>query len=321
MQRHDALFSTDYAYFSSFSSSWLAHAERYVDEAMRRVSASAASRWSWRSRPTTATCCSTSRRAAFPASASSRPPSTAEAARAKGIETIGEFFGADFAAPLRRRAAAAADLIARQQRARPRARHQRLRRRAARGCSRRTASITFEFPHLLRLVQREPVRHRSTTSTSRTCRCAPCSAIFAASGLAVFDVEELPTHGGRLRVWAQHAANPRPVERARRGDCWPRKTPPACAATPSTRASRRGPTQIKDDLLGFLIEQKRAGRTVAAYGAAAKGNTLLNYAGVRPDLLPFVVDASRQAGPLPAGQPHPGRRTRGAAASTARTSC
>ena len=101
----------------------------------------------------------------------------------------------------------------------------------------------------------------------------------------------MPTHGGSLRVWAQHAANPRPVE--------PRV---AALLAEEDAAGMRGHAfyqglqaradAIKHDLLAFLIEQKRAGRTVAAYGAAAKGCTLLNYAGVRPDLLPFVVDAS-----------------------------
>jgi hypothetical protein len=117
------------------------------------------------------------------------------------------------------------------------------------------------------------------------------SRIFAAVGLRVIDVEELSTHGGSLRVYGAHANDPRPASRAvaatladevRYG-----------LETPETyRELQRKADRIKDDLLSFLIETKRAGKSVAAYGAAAKGNTLLNYAGVRPDLLPFVCDAA-----------------------------
>ena len=177
-------------------------------------------------------------------------------------------------------------------------------------------TITVEFPHLLRLVQEaqfDTIYHEHFSYLSlRTVH-----RIFAAQGLAVWDVEALPTHGGSLRVWAQHAANPRPPRHASRR-CWPRKTPPACAARPSTAACRRVPTASSMSCVGFLVEQKRAGRIVAAYGAAAKGNTLLNYAGVRPDLLPFVVDAS----PHKQGRFLPGSRIpvsrRGAAAALPR---
>jgi hypothetical protein len=115
--------------------------------------------------------------------------------------------------------------------------------------------------------------------------------IFDAAGLRVFDVEELPTHGGSLRLYGCHADDARATsasvdallaEEKRRG----------LQTLDPYRAFQARADGIKDDLLRFLIEQKRAGKTVAAYGAAAKGNTLLNYAGVKPDLLPFVCDAA-----------------------------
>jgi hypothetical protein len=115
--------------------------------------------------------------------------------------------------------------------------------------------------------------------------------IFAANGLSVFDVEEHPTHGGSLRVFGCHAAashaetaGARAVleEERRRG-----METSAFYAGFQTRADA-----VKDGLLRFLLDAKRDGKTVAAYGAAAKGNTLLNYAGVKPDLLPFVCDAA-----------------------------
>ncbi len=115
--------------------------------------------------------------------------------------------------------------------------------------------------------------------------------IFAAHGLRVWDVECLTTHGGSLRIWAAH-------ERSRHNET------PAIASLLSLedQAGMRNDAfyqgfqaqadMVKNDCLMFLLEQRRAGRKVAAYGAAAKGNTLLNYAGVKPDLLPYVVDAS-----------------------------
>jgi hypothetical protein len=117
------------------------------------------------------------------------------------------------------------------------------------------------------------------------------AGIFKAAGLRIWDIEELPTHGGSLRLYGCHAKDHRPTsaavtallaEEARRG-----LQTLATYQDFQARADR-----LKDDLLLFLLEQKRAGKQMAAYGAAAKGNTLLNYAGVKPDLLPFVCDAA-----------------------------
>jgi hypothetical protein len=116
-------------------------------------------------------------------------------------------------------------------------------------------------------------------------------AIFSRAGLRVFDVEELPTHGGSLRVYGCHTAEDRPdspsvaallAEEKARG----------MRALPVYRSFQPRADRLKDDLLMFLIEQKRLDRRVAGYGAAAKGNTLLNYAGVKADLLPFISDAA-----------------------------
>ena len=117
------------------------------------------------------------------------------------------------------------------------------------------------------------------------------SRIFAKADLRVWHVEELPTHGGSLRIYGCHAEDVRETtealhdvleEEARRG-----------LQTFAPYAGLQSRTdKIKNDLLEFLLEQKRTGKSVAAYGAAAKGNTLLNYAGVKPDLLSFVCDAA-----------------------------
>lgn len=115
--------------------------------------------------------------------------------------------------------------------------------------------------------------------------------IFAMAGLRIWDVEELPTHGGSLRIFGCHAAaaiaTTNRVDALLTRECEFGLTRPETYAAFQARADR-----LKDDLLAFLIEQKRIGQQVAAYGAAAKGNTLLNYAGVRSDLLPYVCDAA-----------------------------
>ena len=115
--------------------------------------------------------------------------------------------------------------------------------------------------------------------------------IFAAQGLVVWDVETLSTHGGSLRVWAQHRANPRPVS-PRVTELLQQEDAAGMRHASFYQGLQARADRIKNELLAFLIDQKRAGKTVAGYGAAAKGNTLLNHAGIRPDLLPFVVDAS-----------------------------
>jgi SAM-dependent methyltransferase len=287
LQRHEALFSNDYVYFSSYSSSWLAHARRYVEQVAERLSlgrdslvVEVASNDGYLLQYVAAR--------GIPCVGIEPTAGTAEAARARGIETIGEFFGTAFA----RRFAAArrkADLVL----GNNVLAHVPdvndfvggLREALAPG-----GTMTVEFPHLLQLVrhgQFDTIYHEHFSYLS----LHVVQRIFATQGLAVWDVESLPTHGGSLRVWARHQADPRPVE-------------PSVAALlrEEDAAGMRGADfyrglqaradATKNDLLAFLIEQKRAGKTVAGYGAAAKGNTLLNYAGVRPDLLPFVVDAS-----------------------------
>jgi hypothetical protein len=162
---------------------------------------------------------------------------------------------------------------------------------------------TFEFPHLLRLLQENQFdtvyhEHYSYLSLNAVTR------VFERNGLAIFDVEELSTHGGSLRVFAQRRdAGRRPATDAVR-----RVIGDEIAAGLTSAAGYEGfqarIDKVKDDFVSFLIEARRAGRRVAAYGAAAKGNTLMNYAGVRPDLIAYVVDRN----PAKQGRFMPGSR-------------
>jgi len=151
-------------------------------------------------------------------------------------------------------------------------------------------TITLEFPHLMRLIEQtqfDTVYHEHYSYLS----LYAVTRIFGAARLRVWDVEELPTHGGSLRIYGCHVEDSRPDR-------------PAVAAL-LDEDERRGVRsletykdfqprveRIKNELLAYLIDQKRRGKRVAAYGAAAKGNTLINYAGIKPDLLPYVCDAA-----------------------------
>ncbi len=296
----EALFSADYAYFSSFSATWLAHAERFAAEATARLGLGPSSsvveiaandgyllRWF--------------RRDGVPCYGVEPTASTAAAARALGIEIVEAFFGRDLAGDLLATRGVADLMVANNVLA-----HVPDIADFVGGFARLLApsgAATFEFPHLLRMVaenQFDTAYHEHYSYLSLTA----VVGIFAANGLAVFDVEELPTHGGSLRVWAERADTGRRAATVAVGAVLAREA----AAGVTTAAFHRGfqarAEAIKDDLLAFLIEAKRAGRRVAAYGAAAKGNTLLNFAGVRPDLLPWVVDRN----PAKQGRFLPGSR-------------
>ena len=287
VQRCEALFSNDYVYFSSYSTSWLAHAKAYVEQVAERLSLGSAS-LVMEVASNDGYLLQYMVQRGIPCVGIEPTASTARVARDKGIETIGEFFGRDFG---RRFAAERGqadlvlgnnvlahvpdinDFVA-----------------GLREVLAPAGTVTVEFPHLMQLVQQgqfDTIYHEHFSYLS----LHTVQRIFATQGLVVWDVQTLATHGGSLRVWAQHRANPRPVG--------PRVAELLCqedAAGMRHAAFYQGlqarADRIKDDLLAFLIEQKRAGQTVAAYGAAAKGNTLLNHAGIRSDLLPFVVDAS-----------------------------
>jgi len=148
---------------------------------------------------------------------------------------------------------------------------------------------TFEFPHLMQLIENKQFdtiyhEHFSYLSFSTV------DQIFRANGLSVFDVEELDTHGGSLRVFAQRTDTGKHSVSEKVIDLLDREAAAGMNRTYYYQGFQEQANKVKNDFLAFLLEAKRQGKAVAAYGAAAKGNTLLNYAGIRPDLLPYVVD-------------------------------
>jgi SAM-dependent methyltransferase len=283
----DELFSAEYAYFSSTSTGWLAHAAVYAKQMTQKLQLNShslvievASNDGYLLKNFVAT--------GIPCLGIEPTVSTAAAAESVGIPVVREFFGET----LGRRLAAngqQADLIA--------------------GnnvyahvpdindftCGLKAAlkpggTITLEFPHLMRLIEHtqfDTTYHEHFSYLS----LFTVERIFKAADLRVWNIEELPTHGGSLRIYGCHCEDPREAtpalkamlqEEAQRG----------LQALATYQHFQERADRVKDDLLTFLLEQKRAGKKVVAYGAAAKGNTLLNYAGVKPDLLPFVYDAA-----------------------------
>ena len=294
------LFSADYAYFSSFSSSWLAHAKAYVDAMRERFGLARESLVS-EVAANDGYLLRFVRDAGIPCYGIEPTASTARAARALGLEIVERFFGVE----LGRELAAAGrqvDLVA----ANNVLAHVPDINDFVRGFAlllKPGGVATFEFPHLLRLLgenQFDTVYHEHYSYLS----LGTVVGVFDACGLAVFDVEELPTHGGSLRVFAQRSDT---GSRARTGAVR-RVLAEEAAAGLASAAGYEGfqarVDKLKDDFVAYLIEARRAGRNVAAYGAAAKGNTLMNYAGVRPDHIGFVVDRN----PAKQGRWMPGSR-------------
>jgi SAM-dependent methyltransferase len=150
---------------------------------------------------------------------------------------------------------------------------------------------TLEFPHLLRLMaenQFDTIYHEHFSYFSFT----TVETIFAAHGLTLFDVEELPTHGGSLRIYASHAEHSLQAVTPCIMDLRAREEAAGLTHLGSYVAYTERVKETKRKLLAFLLAAKRAGKSIVAYGAAAKGNTLLNYCGIRTDFIDYTVDRS-----------------------------
>lgn len=283
----DELFSAEYAYFSSTSTGWLAHAAHYAADMTERFSLDknslvieVASNDGYLLKNFVA--------ANIPCLGIEPTDSTAEAAEALGIPVVREFFGEALGKLLAARGQQA-DLIA----GNNVYAHVPDINDFTRGLTaalKPKGTVTLEFPHLLQLLQHnqfDTVYHEHFSYLSLTA----VQRIFAAAGLRVWHVETLPTHGGSLRVFGCHAQNARADASSVAEMLAEEKRQGLLTLSTYLRFQARA-DQVKNGLLSFLIEQQFLGKSVAAYGAAAKGNTLLNYAGVKPDLLPFVCDAA-----------------------------
>jgi len=278
-------FHDDYVYFSSFSTSWLEHARRYVTAMTGRFDLTPASSV-MEIASNDGYLLQYFHQNGVPCLGIEPSANTGEAARAKGIDSRELFFGERTARALRVEGWQVDLLLGNNVLA-----HVPDINDFVGGMPivlKPEGVITLEFPHLLRLLEQnqfDTLYHEHYSYLSLTALVP----ILARAGLRVFDIEHLPTHGGSLRLFACHQASRRATTPAVQA-CLDAEV--AGGLTSPDRYARFAERvrQAKRDLLAFLIEARRAGKRVAAYGAAAKGNTLLNYCGIDADLIEYVVD-------------------------------
>ncbi|MFZ1530375.1 MAG: class I SAM-dependent methyltransferase [Ferruginibacter sp.] len=287
-KKSDAIFDSGYVYFSSFSTSWLAHAKKYTDKMQERFELNQHS-LVIEIASNDGYLLQYFKEKNVPVLGVEPTANTAEAAKEKGIESVVDFFGVRLANKLAAEGKKAdlllgnnvlahvpdiVDFVG-----------------GMKILLKSEGVITMEFPHLLQLVENnqfDTIYHEHFSYLS----FYTVSKIFEAQGLQLFDVEEIPTHGGSLRIYAKHReddtkAVSESVEKLRAKE--------KAAGIDSMQYYNHFQEKafaIKLQFSRFLLEQKKAGKKLAAYGAAAKGNTLLNYCGIKNDLISYVVDAN-----------------------------
>lgn len=287
-KKSDAIFDSSYVYFSSYSTSWLKHAKEYTEKMI--------SRFGYDDQSLVIEIASNDgyllqyfHQNNVPVLGIEPTANTAEAAKEKGVDSVVDFFGVRLADELVSKGTKAdlllgnnvlahvpdiVDFVA-----------------GMKIILKDTGVITMEFPHLMQLVdnnQFDTIYHEHFSYLS----LYTVQQIFAEQGLQIFDVDQVPTHGGSLRIYAKHFADDsKPIS----------ENVAALLKTEQDKGLNslayydhftQKALKVKLDITKFLIEQKYAGKKVAAYGAAAKGNTLLNYCGIKNDLIDFVVDAN-----------------------------
>lgn len=281
----DQIFS-DYAYFSSYSDSWVRHAERYAVAMIERFGLNArqrvvelASNDGYLLQHFVAR--------GIPSLGVEPAANVARVAIEKGVPTLVKFFGVETAREMAAQGLDADLLAANNVLAQAPDLNDFV--AGMKTVLKPRGVITVEFPHLERLMaenQFDTIYHEHFSYFS----FYTTNKIFSAHGLAVFDVEELPTHGGSLRVYARHDEDASREIGPRVAALLERELRSGVQSLASYAGFAEQVRETKRGLLDFLIRAKREGRTIAGYGAPGKGNTLLNYCGIREDFLDFTVD-------------------------------
>jgi SAM-dependent methyltransferase len=282
----DEFFDEKYAYFSSYSKSWLNHAKLYVSDMV--------SRFNLNNHSQVVEVASNDGyllqyfdRLKIPSIGIEPTKSTASAAKEKGINVIQEFFGVELAIGLCKNNYQADLMVANNVLA-----HVPDINDFVSGFAKLLKSdgvATFEFPHLLNLItkkQFDTIYHEHFSYLSLTA----IENIFFNNGMDVFDVEECTTHGGSLRIFSQRLDTGERSKSKKLDQLRKKELLAGISDLGFYKNLQANAEKIKNDLLLFLIKIKKEGRKVAAYGAAAKGNTLLNFAGVKSDLISYIVD-------------------------------
>lgn len=296
----DELFDANYAYFSSFSDSWLKHSEQYVDEMISRLGLSNSSNVV-EVAANDGYLLQYFKKQDIPCFGIEPTASTAQAAREKGIDIEESFFGVSLAQRFAESGKQADLTVANNVLA-----HVPDINDFVMGFSyllKPNGVATFEFPHLLQLIEHaqfDTIYHEHFSYLSLTA----VQRIFTHNGLQVFDVQEIPTHGGSLRVFAQRSDKGQCVVTEKVYELLVKEESKGIQSLEYYQGFQKRANKIKHDLLSFLLDAVNDDKRVMAYGAAAKGNTLLNYAGVRTDLLAAVIDRN----PAKQGKYLPGSR-------------
>ena len=287
-KKSDAIFDSNYVYFSSYSTSWLQHAKQYTEMMTNR--------FGYNDKSLIIEIASNDgyllqyfKQNNIPVLGIEPTANTAEAAKEKGVDSVIDFFGKRLAKELSQKNIKADLLLGNNVLA-----HVPDILDFVGGMKiilSDSGVITMEFPHLMQLVdnnQFDTIYHEHFSYLS----FYTVKQIFESQGLQIFDVEEIPTHGGSLRIFAKHNTDNTKNITENVTALLVKEEKKGLTALPYYSNFQQKALKVKLDLTEFLIQQKNAGKKVAAYGAAAKGNTMLNYCGIKNDLINFVVDAN-----------------------------
>lgn len=287
-KKSDAIFDSNYVYFSSYSTSWLQHAKAYTEMMTDR--------FGYHPNSLIIEVASNDgyllqyfHQNGIPVLGIEPTANTAEAAKTKGVNSVVDFFGVRLAKELVAKNIKADLLLGNNVLA-----HVPDILDFVGGMKiilKETGVVTMEFPHLMQLVdnnQFDTIYHEHFSYLS----FHTVKLLFESQGLQLFDVEEIPTHGGSLRIFAKHNNDGTKIISENVAILLKKEADKGLTGLSYYNNFQEKALKVKIDLLEFLISQKRAGKKVAAYGAAAKGNTMLNYCGVKADLIDFVVDAN-----------------------------
>jgi SAM-dependent methyltransferase len=279
---------TDYAYFSSYSDSWLDHSRRYVDQMIRELDLTPASKVIEVASNDGYLLQYFAQRG-IPVLGIEPAANVAVVAEEKGVPTLVKFFGRETARELVANGESPDLLLGANVLAQIHDLNDFV--DGMRILLNPRGTITIEFPHLLRMIdgnQFDTVYHEHFSYFS----LYSAERIFAANGLVIYDVEELPTHGGSLRIYAKHEDDSTKPETPRLRDLRARELAAGVDTLEYYSTFAERVQETKRRLLSFLIQAKSEGKRVVGYGAPGKGNTLLNYCGIRTDFVDFTVDRS-----------------------------
>jgi len=285
-KKSDDIFNKEYAYFSSYSISWLEHARTYVEMIIKR---NGLNKNSYVIEIASNDGYLLQHFKGIPCMGIEPSANTAKAARKKGVETLEKFFNTDLANWLVQKNMQADLIVGNNVLAHVPDINDFV--NGLKIALKRSGTITMEFPHLMRLIegdQFDTIYHEHFSYFS----FYTVGRIFKEHGLRIYDVEELPTHGGSLRIYACHRDNTLKTTQPNVEILTEKEFEKGLTSMAYYNNFQNRVNEIKYNFIKFLLEQKEKNKVVIAYGAAAKGNTLLNYCGIKNDLIAFVADVT-----------------------------